>query len=352
MVKKSRGLSKAQGSGRRVPTKERSTEELIDELAGVWGPPGREDAVRRRIAREVSRHADRLETSPLGALHAVTHAGGAPRIMISAHMDEVAVIVSHVDPAGFARFTLLGSMDATELVSQAVGFAEGVVGVVRAEADLGDDKLSVDGLFLDFGVTSRDDSPVKTGDVGCLRSSRRLFGRRLVGWNAGSRSGLAVLTQVMRSLGRTAAEVHFVFSVQGEFGGDGGKTSAAMVDPEAAVIVSATRAGDYPGGALDPIRLGEGPVIPARHGSVACHPAVVGSLASCAKKKGIPHQPGSLADSMPGADVPSVNGGVMTAWVCIPCRGLHSASEMVDLSDIEATIRLLREFARARPEWT
>ena len=352
MVKRSQGPSKAQATRRRVPTGERSTQELIDELAGVWGPPGREDAVRRRIAREVTNDADRLETSPLGALHAVKHAGGAPRIMISTHMDEVAVIVSHVDPAGYARFTLLGSMDATQLVGQAVSFAEGAVGVVRAEADSGDDKLSVDGLFLDFGVTSRDDSPVRTGDVGCLQSSRRQFGSRLVGWNAGSRSGLAVLMQVLRGLGRTAAELHFVFSVQGEFGGDGGKTSAAMLDPRVAVIVSAAEADDYPGGALDPIRLGQGPLIPARHGPVTCHPAVVGALVSCAKRKRIPYQPASLAESLPGADVPSVDGGVMAGWVGIPCRGLHTTTEMVDLTDVEATIRLLREFAGARLEWT
>jgi len=351
MKQTSRGQSKPAVRRRAETPTARDIGELIADLGGIWGPPGREDAVRQHVVREISSHVDHMQISPLGAVHAIAGRGAQPRMMIAAHMDEVGVMVSHLDSSGFARFGLLGKKDPKGLVGHTVRFTGELLGLVRAEAGTTNRAVSLDKLFLDFGSPERVGPRIKIGDVGCLVSEQRRIGDRFIGSNAGGRSGVALLIHTLQSLARPSGEVQFVFSVQGEFGGDGGLTSATTLGPQAALIVGAAPADDIPGGSIDPIRLGGGPVLVVRHGSTASHPRVLEAIASVAKKRKIGTQSATLEASLPGAGLPSANGGVMTAWICIPCRGHHTASEMVDLGDVEATALLLTALAQSRLEW-
>ena len=81
--------------------------EIIKQLTEAYGPPGQEQAVREIIKAHVEPYADRIEVDPLGNLHVVKNGtGDGLIIMLAAHMDEIGLMVSHVNEKGFARFTL------------------------------------------------------------------------------------------------------------------------------------------------------------------------------------------------------------------------------------------------------
>ncbi len=345
-VRKPRAASR--GSAKRA--RGTDTGDLIAELSGICGPPGREDEVRQRIVSEISRRVRKTETSPLGAVHAIMGHEGRPRLMLAAHMDEVGVMISHVDPTGYARFGLLGKKDATSLVGHTVRFSGGHIAVIRLEAEAKGAACSVDDLLLDFGGPESGRATIALGEVGCLDSGGHRLGDRFVASNAGGRSSVAALVRTVLSIERPPAELQFVFSVQGEFGGDGGLTSAAALGPQAACVVCPVPVDDMPHKAEPSIHLGGGPVIAVRHGPTPSDPRFVEALASLAKKSKIGYQLGTFADDLPGSGLPAADGGVMTAWLCIPCRGLGTTAEMVDLADVNDTARLLTALGESQLE--
>jgi endoglucanase len=271
--------------------------------------------------------------------------------MIAAHMDEVGLIISHIDPSGFARVGLLGRKDPAGLIGHTAEFPGGRMAVLRVETDSKDEAISVDKLFLDFGSSGPGQVEINVGDVGCLANGQHRLGDRFVRSNAGGRSAVVTLIRVLQSLERPTAELQFVFSVQGEFGSDGGRTSAASLEPQAALVIAPAPSGDTPGKASQTIRLGGGPVIVIRHGSVASDARMVEAIVSQADKSRIACQMAALEFELPGSTMPAANDGLITAWVCIPCRGLGGTAEMVDMGDIDATVRLLTALSQSRLEW-
>lgn len=327
-----------------------SLDDLLSDLTVIPGPPGREDEVRRGVIRRIAKHVDDVHISHVGAAHAILAAGRGPRLMISAHMDEVGVIVSHIHASGFARFSLLGYKDPNSLPGHTVRFLSGATAVIRSQTGPKREAGALEGLFLDFGRKGRDQPDVRVGDVGCIVAVQTRLAGRFVGSNAGSRSAVVAVIRAIESITRPAVEVQFVFSVQGEFGDDGGLTSAAALGPQSAIVVAPARADDTPGTANPTIRLGAGPVIAVRHAATASEPALVEALLSLANKGKIACQTAVLEDGLPGSAIPAALGGVKTAWVCIPCRGLGTTAEMVEPDDVGATARLLTALARSYRE--
>lgn len=339
----------SKGSTRRAASTD--VGDLIAMLSSVCGPPGREDEVRKRILEEITRRTDHIEISPLGALHAVMRRDGHPHLMLTAHMDEVGVIVSNVDPSGFARFGLLGTKDATSLVGHTVRFSRGRIAVIRSHAGSEKPASTVDDLLLDFGSAEGGPAAIAVGEVGCLDSRGHRLGDQFVASNAGGRSCVAALIRTLHSIGRSTAALQFAFSVQGEFGGDAGLTSVAALGPQAACVVSPAPADDMPHKRGHAIKLGGGPVIAVRHGETSSDLRFVQALASLAEKRKISYQLGTFADQLPGSGLPAAGGGARTIWLCIPCRGLGTSAEMVDLADVEKTARLLAALGGSQLEW-
>ena len=136
--------------------------ELIRALVETYGPSGQEGRVRDLIRREIEGLADDVRTDALGNLIATRRGReGAQRVMLSAHMDEIGLIVSYVDEKGFCRFQRVGGVRALNLHGGRVLFEDGTVGVIGLERL--EDSSKVPGLekfFIDVGATSRDDCPV------------------------------------------------------------------------------------------------------------------------------------------------------------------------------------------------
>ncbi|MBM4423130.1 MAG: M42 family metallopeptidase [Chloroflexi bacterium] len=318
---------------------------LIKKLVESYGPSGHEDQTRDLIRAEIKGLADYVTVDPLGNLIAVIKkkSKSGKKVMLAAHMDEIGVMVSHVDSKGFARFVPIGGVSALTCVGGRVRFADGTVGVIGIEKRDNTSNLpSFDQLFIDVGATSAENCPVKVGDAAGFHRSFEEMGTRLVAKSMDDRIGCAVLIEVMRGLKRTPHEVQFAFTVQEEVGTRGAGPSAFGLEPDLALSVDVTRTGDTPKGVRMEVSLGGGAAIKVRDSGMIADPRIVALLEQRAAEGKILAQrevlEGGTTDAKP-IQVSRI--GVPSGCVSIPCRHIHTPSEMVDMRDVQAAVNLI-----------
>jgi putative aminopeptidase FrvX len=318
--------------------------ELIKQLVELYGPSGCEGRVRDFICTEVQGLADEIRTDALGNLIAIRQGTeGAKKVMLAAHTDEIGVIVSYVDERGFCRFQPVGGVGRLNLYGGRVVFENGAVGAIGLERLEDPAKLPpFDKFYLDVGASSRKDCPVGVGDVACFLRPFEDRGDRLISKAFDDRIGCAVQISVMRELKETPHEVAFVFSAQEELGLRGAQTSAYGFDPDVGIAVDVTRTGDTPESPTMAVALGEGPAIKVKDGGMIAHPAVKELLLTTAEKQGVPYQMEVLVGGTTDARaIQTTRAGVPTGCLSIPCRYVHSPSEMVDYRDVLNAVKLL-----------
>ena len=323
-------------------------EALIKELVETYGPSGEEGAVRELIEGKVKDHVDRTFTDNLGNLFALRE-GPAPLLMFSAHMDEIGVIVTHIDKNGFMRIAPVGGVRPHLLPGQRVIFKNGVVGTVNYERIKELKELDWPKLFLDIGAVDADAAGerVRIGDIACLHQPFVNLGERYLSKALDDRAGCAVLVEAARRLPRSLPQgVCFVFSVQEEVGLRGATTAAYRLEPDYGFAIDVTMVGDTPEAPVMAVSLGKGPAIKVKDRSVLCHPAVRDTMVEIAEKEKIPYQLEVL--ELGGTDAGAIHlsrGGVPSGAVSIPCRYVHAPSEMVDAGDIGHAVTLIEKLA-------
>jgi len=324
--------------------------ELIRKLTETYGPSGVEERIRDVIRAEVEPLADELRVDPLGSL--VVRKGGngkGRRIALAAHMDEIGVMVSYVDEKGFARFTRIGGVYPLTCVGARVAFADGTVGVIGVEEKREDTSKvpGVEQLYIDVGATSREDCPVRVGDAAVFERPFAVQSTRLIAKAMDDRIGCAILIETLRRLKRTPHDVYCIFSVQEETTLSGARTSAYGIEPDLAIAVDVTDTGDTPECMPMAVRLGAGPAIKVRDRGMIAHQAVRDLLVQKAQEAGIPYQMEVLdVGTTDAAAMQLVRAGVPSGCLSIPCRYIHTPSEMVDERDVENAVRLLVEVLR------
>jgi endoglucanase len=323
--------------------------QLLRKLTEAFGPSGHEGAISDVIRKEVRGLADEIRTDALGNLIvrkgriAKTAGGGARRIMVAAHMDEIGLIATHVDAKGFVRFGAVGGVYPRNLPGARVRFAGGAAGVIGLEpTDHNSEVPAMDRMFIDVGATRRQDCPVRSGDVAAFERPFLDLGARVAGKSMDDRVGVAVAIEALRRLTRTPHEVHFVFTTQEEVGTRGAQTSAYGIDPELGFSIDVTGWGDTPGVRHVDVALGKGPAIKIRDGGMLSDPRVVKWMIRTADRNRIPYQREVLLGGTTDARAMQlVRGGVPVGCVSIPCRYVHTASEVVDMSDVENAVKLI-----------
>ncbi len=324
--------------------------DLIRKLVQTYGPSGVEDQIRAVIRAEVESLADELRVDPLGSLIVRKQGGEGKRIVLMAHMDEIGVMVTFVDEKGFARFTGIGGLSSLTCVGTRVAFADGTLGVIGIERKRPDlSKVpQLQQLYIDTGATSRDDCPIGVGDAAVfVRPFAHVGGAsstRLIAKAMDDRIGCAILIETLRQLEHTPHDVYFVFSVQEEVGLRGAGAAAYGIDPDLAIAVDVTGTGDTPDSGAMAVELGKGPAVKVKDARMLAHPAVKDLLVQQAKKADIPYQLEILErGSTDAAAMQLVRAGVPAGCLSIPCRHIHSPSEMVDEGDVQNSVRLLLE---------
>jgi endoglucanase len=317
---------------------------LIQTLTQTPGPSGYEQEIRKVIREAVTPLSKSIQVDALGSL--IVRIGekkpGGLRVMVAAHMDEIGVMVSHVEKKGFVRFSNLGSIFPRYLAGGRVRFLNGVRGVINH--DRSEEIARIPGIekyFIDVGATSDKDCPVKVGDVAVFDREFLDMGKRVSSKAMDDRVACAVLIETMRNIKTTPNELVFVFSTQEEVQSRGAQTAAYAIEADLGIAVDVTPSGDILGVKMQ-VYLGQGPAIKVRDVGMIADPKVVKWIADTAKKNQIPCQMEVLdVGSTDARTMQIARSGMLAGALSIPCRYVHSPSELVDMDDIMQTVKLM-----------
>jgi endoglucanase len=315
---------------------------LIQKIISTPGPSGYEKKIREIIQAEVEDYADEIRVDALGNL-IIRKGSGDKKFMLAAHMDEIGVIVTHVDDDGFVRFTNIGGVYPRYCLSGKVRFLNGTIGIIGSED--GNSAYSVPPLtkmYIDVGATSQKNCPVRVGDVAAFERPYTDLGNRLVSKALDDRIGVAVMIETLRLLVDSPYQLYFVFTAQEEVGVRGATTAAYSINPDLGLALDVTSTGDTPKGITMAVSLGKGPAIKVKDSGMIVDPRVVNWMVKTAEAAKIPYQLEVLESG--GTDARSIQltrAGVPAGCLSIPCRYVHSPSEMVDLNDVENAVKLL-----------
>jgi tetrahedral aminopeptidase len=319
--------------------------ELTRKLTEAWGPSGYEHHVRKLIEAEVKDLADEITVDPLGNLICRVGKGGT-KIMIAAHMDEIGVMTTFVEPkSGYLRFANVGGLLHTTLIANRVQFENGVTGVISVEDMWGGARTNVPNLesfYIDVS-DGNGSGKVQPGMPGVFAQRMEQRGTRLIGKAMDDRIGCIVAIETMRRLKKKSKnEVYFVFTVQEEVGLRGARPAAYNVDPDVGIALDVTGTGDELHGRKMGVKLGDGAAIKINDPGLVVPPAVRDWMVDRAEKDKVPYQRELLAAGTTDASgIQMARAGVPSGCISIPCRYIHTTSETVDTRDVEACIALL-----------
>lgn len=345
---------------------ETSSFDFLKKLLNTPGPSGFETAAARLWREEAHAFADSVETDVSGNSIATLEGKGKPRIMLAGHIDEIGVMITHVDDDGFLYFDGIGGWDSQVLVGQRIrllgrhGDVVGVIGKKPIHLMKGDEREKVSkisDLWIDIGARKKEEVKergIRVGDPGVVDMQVIDFGNGLIASRSiDDRIGAFVVLEALRLLSKDPAQAYVaaVATTQEEIGfynGGGASTSAFRIEPTVALVVDVTFATDAPGVEKKEVgehKLGGGPVL--TRGS-ATHPAVFERLADIADREKIPYTI-TAAPKWTSTDADGIfltRSGVATAVLSVPNRYMHSPNEMVDVKDLESTARLIAAFCR------
>ena len=336
---------------------------FLKRLLDSPGPSGFE-SIPAAVWREEASSFAQLSGDALGNSFAMVNPGGSPTILLAGHIDEIGLMIVHIDDEGYASIAGIGGWDPQVLVGQRVRFlgrngeVMGVIGkkpihLIKTEDREKSSKMT--DLWVDIGAANRAEAEERlaVGDPGVLDQRTLDFPNgRIVSRSIDDRIGAFVVLEAARRYAAKpgAARVVAVATVQEEIGhtGGGAGVAADRVDPAMAIVVDVTFATDHPG--LEKKehgdhKLGGGPVL--ARGSVFS-PVVFNLLRTSAADLAIPYTvSGAPRGSMTDADAIQVaRSGVATALVSIPNRYMHSPNEMVALDDLDRAADVIAEACR------
>lgn len=334
---------------------------LLERLCSASGPPGFEEEVRTLIREELEGRVDEIQEDGFGNLYAIKGSGGR-RIMLTAHMDEVALMVRHVESNGFLRFVALAGISPSQLVAQRVVVhgrvkLKGVVGSTPAHMG-GEERVpKLEEMYVDVGAGSREEVQELGIRPGTLitfdtpfvyqRETGTVMGKAL-----DDRLGCLVLAETIAEV-EPEDRVFAVFTCEEERGLRGAQVAASRVKPELAFVLEGTVASDVPGVPEYSYitQLGRGPAIRVMDRTVVVRGWLLESIVSRAEELGIPYQlqlsPVSGTDAGP---ISVSNGGVPVGVISVPARYIHSPQALAKVEDVENTMKLVKSLLEEPPE--
>jgi len=327
-------------------------------------PSGYEERLQALVREYITPHAAGVRTDVHGNVVATAGDERGPRLMYAGHCDQIGMLVSHIDEAGFVYAQTIGGWDPQQLIGQAMTIwtdsGPVAAAISRKPIHLLNESerkevVQLSQLWLDIGAESQEEAQqtVRIGDCVTLALEYRpLLGRHVCGPGMDNKTGMWTVIEALRRAaaaeGQLACHLHSVSTVQEEIGLRGAKTAAGSIHPAVAIAVDVTHASDCPTiekQQQGDIRLGRGPVI---FRGPNMNPHVVRRLIALAEEHDIPFQLAAVGRATPNDANPLQvhGGGVATGLVAIPNRYMHSAVETISLDDINHAAELLAWFAR------
>lgn len=321
---------------------------FLEKLSNASGVSGNEKEVRQILKDELSQCVDEIYTDSMGNLFTVKK-GNNIKVMITAHMDEIGLFVDLVENSGFVRFKKIGGIDDRVLLSKKVLVGEnknpGIIGMkpihLQSPDERGQNVIASDDMYIDMGLTGKDDKLVKVGDTAVFATKFSQSGDILMGKAFDDRAGCAVLAELIKK--NYPFTLYGVFTVQEESGLRGAKIAAYRVNPNFAFVLEGTTAGDTPTKRdISPsTNLGAGPAITIMDRATISNKGLVNLLVDTANKEKIPYQfKRTITGGTDAGVIHLTHGGIPTVTVSVPVRYIHTPVSLMRFSDFQNTIEL------------
>ena len=320
--------------------------ELIKELVEAYGPSGFEDGMRSLIRPEIEAYVDEISVDVMGNLIGLKKGDGTGlKVLVTAHMDEIGLMVTHITEEGFLYFTNIGGVFPHTLMGNRVQFADGTVGIIYSERLKDWSEIHpLEKHYIDVGASSPEDCPVEVGAAAGFLRPLHIQGNRLTAKTMDDRIGCVVIIEAMKRLQGSPHDIYFAFTVQEEIGTRGAEVVANRLNPDVGLAVDITPAGDLPSAQFRAVGLGKGTAVKVKDLGMIAHAGLVKLMKQRATEANIPYQLEVLTRGSTDARAMQIaNAGCAAGCISIPCRYAHSQSETVDMADVEASIQLLVE---------
>lgn len=326
---------------------------LLKNLCELHGPSGNEKDVRDYIIENIQNSVDSIKIDKIGNLIAQKNCkdGTAPRIMLSAHMDEVGLMITEITSDGFLRFQPIGHIDDRILISKPVLIRKeipGVIGVKAIHLQKKEERkkaLNIEDLYIDIGANSREEAEekIKIGDYVTFPSLFESLGSDCYKSKAlDDRAGCSVIIEILKK--EYAYNLIAAFTVQEEVGLRGSQVVSNYIEADLAIIIESTMGADI----LDIeeedwiVQLGKGPSFSIMDNSTLYKQDILKKALEIAEKYNIPFQlrKGTSGRNDAG-NIHLAGSGIPTLTINIPCRYLHSMTSVISKNDYSNCIKLI-----------
>jgi len=344
--------------------------ELLRKLVFADAPPGRESEVLVIVKRELKPLVDEMRVDALGNIIASRGGAAEQSFMIVAHQDEDwALLVTAIDEEGYLRFTRLvghrwNILGQRVIIHGNKGKKPGIVGltaphIIPLEEYQRGYSPEFDQMFIDCGARSAEEARKIGFEIGQYVTAEKhlveLPNGRLLGNCFDNRAGLVAMIEVFRRIRseRLPMRVVGVASVQEELGTRGAGSAAFGVEPDFVIALDVSPTGDHPNikAGLVPVRLGEGPVLLKADQFHVTSPLMNSWIIAVAEQHGLSLQEVALRAPIhfgtDAAAVEVVKSGSKATSLLVPARYFHTTNELIQYSDLEATVHLLVECIRS-----
>lgn len=327
---------------------------MLKKLTETFGVSGYEMPVADVIYNEIKAFCTDAAFDNMGNLKVFKKSKkeNAKKILLSAHMDEVGLIVTHITEEGHLKFAAVGGIEPQVLVAQRieVNGHKGVISLKAVHLTTAEErkkKLSRDMLYIDIGAKDRSEaqSIVRCGDYCVFDSEYVEFGNQIKAKALDDRVGCAVMIDILKN--EWNVDLYCNFTVQEEVGLRGARVASRGINPDFAVVIEGTTCNDLTG--VEPhlrvTKSGGGPAISVLDSASRGNDELIELLQKSAEVHNIPYQfKASTAGGNDAGAICITDGGIKTASISVPCRYIHSPVCVMNKSDFENCGRLIKAF--------
>ncbi len=318
--------------------------DLLKKLCLIDGISGDEENVRDFIINEIKDFCE-YKIDNLGNIICFKKGKdkAVKKVMLDAHTDEVGLIITSITEKGYLKFEAVGGIDNTALLFKKVKINGKVNGVICGKPfhllSADDRKKAPKDLYIDIGVKTKEDALalVSLGDSAVVQSSFEILGECVKSKALDDRIGCAILITLLKNFDEY--DFYATFTVQEEVGLRGAKTATFSVAPDFAIVLDSTTAADIATSSSENVvcKQGKGPAISFMDKATVYDKV----LYNTAINSGIACQPKALVAGGNNAGSIHLSGnGVRTIAISAPCRYIHTANSIVNISDIENMYKL------------
>lgn len=332
-------------------------QDLLERVCNAPGPSGFETEAQKVAAEVLGECCDNVRTDRLGNVIAFKKAANPPadgarpiRVMLSAHMDEIGMMLKHIDDKGFIRFQPLGGLNATVLISQRVVIhgkeLTGGVIVPDSRPSAKEKPTPLDELYIDTGLpVEKVRERVEVGDIITFAGDVEVLNDDVyVGRNFDDRIGVYCMLEAMRQVGDTSVDVYAVSSVQEEVGLRGARVAAYGIEPDIGVALDGSLAWTpYTPEHKALCGVGDGTGIYIMDRLTIGHPRLVKFLFDICERFDIAVQK-NIGGGTDAAAIQQCRAGALSTTVGAPVRYMHSTVQVCSGADMDATVAMLKAF--------